>query len=87
MSRTYNRGPCDLCGKSISCAGFAKTAHMRKHVREGLATEIVSHHWFGKRFEEVRTFSYTPKGVEAYRAEIQRRKDAIRAWKAEEDGS
>ena len=84
MSRTYNRGPCDLCGKSISCAGLAKTAHMRKHVREGLAIEIVGLYWFGKRFEEVRTFSYTPGGVAAYRAEIKRRKDVIRARKAEE---
>jgi len=83
MSRTYNRGPCDLCGKDISCAGFAKTAHMRKHVREGLAVERTSRHWFGRHLDEFRTFDFTPAGVLAYRAERARREEA-RATEAKE---
>jgi len=63
MSRTYNRGPCWVCGKDISCAGFARTAHMRMHVRQGLVIEEVTRQWFGRRFEELRTFKLTPKGV------------------------
>jgi hypothetical protein len=41
MSRTYPRRSCSLCGREISTSGLAWTNHMRKHVREGLATERI----------------------------------------------
>lgn len=39
MSRTYTRYNCEVCGKRISTAGAGRTAHYRKHVREGKMSE------------------------------------------------
>lgn len=40
--KTYNIGTCEVpgCGKVLSNAGFARTAHMRVHVRRGEAREV-----------------------------------------------
>jgi hypothetical protein len=39
MGKYFRYRDCDLCGKHVSTAGFAWASHMRRHVREGLATE------------------------------------------------
>lgn len=39
MSRTYSKRQCWFCKQSVSAAGAAWNAHMRKHVREGVAEE------------------------------------------------
>jgi len=80
--KTYNRGPCRVCGKDVSCAGFAQTAHMRKHVREGLAIEEETGHWLKGRFEVFRRFVLTPAGVEASR----RTRERLRARRDERVG-
>lgn len=40
MSRTYSQTLCRVCSRTITRAGAAYVAHMRKHVREGAAEEI-----------------------------------------------
>jgi hypothetical protein len=47
MARTakaiaYGRSNCFICGKRVSSAGLGYVSHMRKHVREGRATEEYS---------------------------------------------
>lgn len=39
IKRDYGNRQCQYCGHVISNAGFASVGHMRKHVRQGLATE------------------------------------------------
>ena len=40
MSRSaYGKWECNICGRIISFAGFARVNHQRKHVREGLLIE------------------------------------------------
>jgi len=39
MTRTYSRTACNVCGDSVSTAGFPHTSHMRRHVREGYLVE------------------------------------------------
>jgi len=40
MTRTYETFRCFVCDRRISVNGFARTNHMRKHVRDGTATEV-----------------------------------------------
>lgn len=36
----YDYAPCDICGRTISKGGVARTSHMRAHVRRGEAKEL-----------------------------------------------
>jgi len=54
MSRRGNSStaPCEICGEWKGQTGFAYVSHMRKHVRNGEATEHLSGDWqFGGRYE------------------------------------
>ena len=46
----YKEITCEVCGQSISSGGAARTAHMRKHVREGEMEEVKK----GNKLEFVR---------------------------------
>ncbi len=56
MSRSaYGRGPCFVCGKVISSAGFAQYHHKMMHVRR---EEMTVRH---KQLESVKFLLYTPR--------------------------
>lgn len=63
MSRTYSRRTCSVCKEQITAAGAAFVSHMRKHVREGLAEEVLHPAQYGIRehlsFNRVKTVSPT----------------------------
>jgi hypothetical protein len=42
MTKWMHKFECCLCGQRISNVGFAKVAHYRKHVREGLMSETLT---------------------------------------------
>lgn len=46
--KSYNRGPCPVCGRSISNAGFAEKAHEAAHVRRGEMVQVNRYTWQGK---------------------------------------
>jgi hypothetical protein len=50
---TYVRIPCHICGKDLTCAGAARTAHMRGHVNRGEAVETGKGSLYRGRFEKV----------------------------------
>lgn len=39
--RAWGAYPCEFCGKRISTNGLGHSSHMRKHVRNGEATETL----------------------------------------------
>lgn len=38
MTSAYHKFPCEICGRDISDAGFARASHMKAHARKGLYT-------------------------------------------------
>lgn len=54
---------CPVCGKRMTVAGFAVASHKRKHVREGLMTEVTPEHtiWMGARSRPIH-FNLTDAG-------------------------
>jgi hypothetical protein len=47
MAFTYNTGPCRVCGKVMSSAGFAVKAHMDMHARNGELVTVYRWSWRG----------------------------------------
>lgn len=54
MSRTYTQRPCRVCSRTITRAGAAYVAHMRKHVREGAAEEVKATPYGGYSYRVIR---------------------------------
>lgn len=54
MRHSYNAGPCKVCGRMISGAGFARKSHERMHVREGTLIEVWRWSWSGNKLGESR---------------------------------
>jgi hypothetical protein len=50
---TYNRGPCPVCKRWISNAGFARSAHYRMHVRQGDMIEVAKWTWKGETLHKL----------------------------------
>jgi hypothetical protein len=44
---SYNTGPCRVCGKEMTGAGFAVKAHNDMHVREGDLIVVTQYTWKG----------------------------------------
>lgn len=68
MSKTYGKKPCPLCGKRVSVNGLARSSHLNKHVREGLAVREPAR--YGAAYE----YRYTEAGQQRARelAEAER---------------
>jgi len=64
--RSYNDGPCRVCGKLITNAGFARAAHYRKHVREGRMVKMMR--WSLTRDSWLESWYVTPAEVRRYKA-------------------
>lgn len=74
MTKTYGRGPCRFCGRTISNAGFANHAHKMMHVRQGLMKYRRYYNRYARR--TVHEFKFTDAGREAIREQRQQRREA-----------
>ncbi len=74
MSRSaYGRGPCFICGKVISSAGFAQYNHKMMHVRREEMT-VTQRRASGKHLYYHPVFEMTEKGK---RARVARLSDQL----------
>jgi hypothetical protein len=64
---SYNYGKCRYCDKQISGAGFARAAHNRMHVRQGLLLEVSEWTRTGNRIPGTSSFypveQWTPEAA------------------------
>lgn len=63
---SYTTGPCRVCGKTLTAAGFARVAHEDMHVRSGELVYVWKWTWKG---EKLSNRLLLPKQVKAAEAD------------------
>jgi hypothetical protein len=63
---SYTTGPCHVCGKILTAAGFARVAHEDMHVRNG---ELIAVHVWSWKGLKLRTKLVLPTEVASYEAQ------------------